>query len=116
MPWLVLIVSGVFEAIWATALGRSNGFTEPVPTVVFAAAMVISMLGLGHATKHIPIGTGYAVWVGIGASLAVIYAMATGDETVTAWKVVFLGGIIGAIVGLKALPDDDADEPASPGG
>ena len=104
MPWLILIASAVFEAVWATALGMSDGPRRPVPTLVFVVAGVISMVGLARAAKHLPIGTAYSVWVGIGASLTVIWSMATGAESVTAGKVVFLTGIIGAIVGLKALP------------
>ena len=104
MPWLVLVTSAVFEAVWATALGMSNGFTDPVAIVVFLVALTVSMGGLGWAVKSIPIGTGYAVWVGIGAALTVLYAMLTGAEPVSAGKVVFICGIIIAIVGLKVLP------------
>jgi quaternary ammonium compound-resistance protein SugE len=104
MPWIVLIISAVFEAVWATALGRAAGFTEPLPTVVFAVALVASMLGLGWAARRIPIGTAYAVWVGIGAALTVGFALATGDEPFSPWKVVFIGGIVAAVVGLKLVP------------
>lgn len=104
MAWLVLVISAVFEAVWATALGKSHGFTEPVPTVVFAVALVASMLGLGWAARTIPIGTSYAVWVGIGAALTVSYAMVTGTEDVSVTKVIFLTGIVGAVVGLKLVP------------
>lgn len=106
MPWLVLVLSGLCEAVWATALGESHGFSEPVPTVVFFVFLVISMLGLGWAVKHIPIGTAYAVWTGIGAALTVMWAMLTGAEAVSVWKVVFLVGIIGAVVGLKLVPSE----------
>lgn len=104
MPWLVLLISAVFEAVWATALGMSDGFSRPVPVVVFFIALAISMFGLGWAVKYIPIGTAYAVWVGVGAALTVIYAMETGAESVSPGKVVFIGGIIIAVVGLKLLP------------
>lgn len=106
MPWLVLVLSGLCEAVWATALGASNGFSEAVPTVVFFVFLVISMLGLGRAVRHIPIGTAYAVWTGIGAALTVLWTMVTGAEAVTVWKVVFLVGIIGAVVGLKLVPSE----------
>ncbi|MBR8743946.1 multidrug efflux SMR transporter [Nocardiopsis sp. MG754419] len=108
MPWIVLLVSAVFEAVWATALGMSEGFTLLGPTVVFLVALAISMVGLGWAAKHIPIGTAYAVWVGLGAALTVFYAMATGGESVSAAKLVFLGGIIAAVVGLKLVPGKPA--------
>ena len=103
MAWLILIVSGAFEAVWATALGKSDGFTRLWPTVVFFAALVVSMGGLAYAMRELPTGTSYAVWVSIGASLTVIYAMATGAETVSLWRIVFLLGIIGCVIGLKVV-------------
>ena len=115
MAWVALLVSAVFEAIWATALGRSEGFTQAIPTVVFLIALLVSMLGLGWAAKHIPIGTAYAVWTGVGAALTVSYAMLTGDETVSAPKILFIAGIIASVVGLKLVPGhqriDDRTEP-----
>ena len=119
MPWIVLIISAVFEAVWATALGLSAGLSRPLPTVVFAIALVLSMLGLGWAARSIPIGTAYSVWVGIGAALTVGFALLTGAEEFSIWKVVFIAGIIGAVVGLKLAPSrpvrrtDDAPPPAS---
>ncbi|GAB2976068.1 DMT family transporter [Frigoribacterium salinisoli] len=113
MPWIVLLVSAVLEAVWATALGRSEGLTQAGPTVVFAIGLALSMIGLGWAVKHIPIGTAYAVWTGTGAALTVAYAMATGDEAVSALKLVFLVGIVGAVVGLKLLPADAAPAPGT---
>lgn len=104
MAWIVLLASAVFEAIWATALGQSAGLTEPVPTVVFLITLLVSMLGLGWAAKQIPIGTAYAVWTGVGAALTVGYAMLAGDETVSAWKILFIAGIIASVVGLKLVP------------
>lgn len=103
MAWVILVLSGVFEAVWATALGRSEGFTRLWPSVVFAAALVVSMAGLAYAMRDLPVGTAYAVWVGIGASLTVIYAMATGAEPISVVKVLFLLMIIGGVVGLKAV-------------
>lgn len=110
MAWIVLLVSAVFEAVWATALGLSDGFTEPWPIAVFFAALTASMFGLGWAVKHIPIGTAYAVWTGIGAALTVAYAMATGAESVSPAKLVFITGIIAAVVGLKLIPVGAADK------
>ncbi len=101
MYWAILLASAVFESVWAIALGLSEGFTNPWPTVVFFIALLISMAGLGIAVKEIPIGTGYAVWVGVGASLTVIYSMITGAEDVSLLKIVFISGIILAVVGLK---------------
>lgn len=104
MPWIILLASAVFEAVWATALGKSDGLSVVVPSVVFGVALVLSMLGLGYATRHIPIGTAYAVWVGVGAALTVTFAMLTGDESVSIGKVTFIAGIILAVVGLKLVP------------
>ena len=103
MAWIVLVISGVLEAVWATALGRSEGFSRPVQTTVFGVALVLSMLGLAFAMRSLPTGTAYAVWVGIGASLTVLYAMVTGTEPVTLARAVFLLLIITGIVGLKVV-------------
>lgn len=101
MAWLVLVVSGVLEAVWALALGRSEGFSRLVPSVVFAIALVLSMGGLAYALRTIPVGTGYAVWVGIGAALTVAVGMATGAEEVSVVKLLLLVGLVGCVVGLK---------------
>ena len=101
MSWLILVLAGGLEAVWAVALGRSDGFSRPVPTIVFAAALVVSMAGLAYAMRELPVGTSYAVWVGIGATLTIAYSMATGDEAVSPLKLVFLAGIVGSVIGLK---------------
>ena len=101
MSWIVLIVSGVLEAVWATALGRSDGFTRLVPSVVFAVALLLSMGGLAFAMRTLPIGTSYAVWVGVGAALTVAWAMWTGEEQVSLVKVLLIVGLVGCVVGLK---------------
>ena len=101
MSWVVLVLSGAMEAVWATALGRSQSFSRPVPTVVFLVALTLSMGGLAYAMRALPVGTSYAVWVGIGAALTVAYAMVTGAESVSPLKVAFLLGIIGCVIGLK---------------
>ena len=75
MAWVVLVVSGVLEAVWAVALGRSEGFSRLAPSLVFLAALAASMGGLAYAMRTLPIGTAYAVWVGIGASLTVAFGM-----------------------------------------
>ena len=103
--WIILLASALLEAVWATALGLSNGFTQLTPTVVFAITAVLSMLGLGIAVKRIPLGTAYAVWVGIGAALTVGWAMLTGVESASPLKLLFIAGIVaGCAAGLKALP------------
>ena len=100
MPWIVLVLSGVLEAVWAVALGRSEGFTKLTPTAVFGVALVASMAGLAYAMRSLPTGTAYAVWVGIGASLAVAFSMATGDEPASLLKVGLIIGIVGCVIGL----------------
>ncbi|MBM9466637.1 DMT family transporter [Nakamurella leprariae] len=101
MSWLVLVISGVLEAVWATALGKSEGFSRLAPSLVFGVALIGSMAGLAWAMRDLPVGTAYAVWVGIGAVLTVVYAMVTGAEPVSTLKVVFLVMIVGGVVGLK---------------
>ena len=101
MAWVVLVVSGVLESVWAVALGKSEGFTRPVPSAVFLVGIVLSMGGLAYAMRTLPVGTAYAVWVGIGAALTVAFGMATGDESVTAIKVLLMLGLIGCVIGLK---------------
>jgi quaternary ammonium compound-resistance protein SugE len=101
MAWIVLILSGVMEAVWATALGRSDGLSKLAPSVVFLVGLALSMAGLAFAMRAIPVGTAYAVWVGIGAVMTVAYAMATGDEPVSLARVLLLGGIVVCVVGLK---------------
>jgi quaternary ammonium compound-resistance protein SugE len=103
MAWIVLVISGVLEAVWATALGKSEGFTRLGPTVVFAVGIVLSMAGLAYAMRTLPIGTSYAVWVGIGAALTVGYAMITGTESASLVKILLILGIVGCVIGLKAL-------------
>lgn len=103
MAWIILVISGVLEAVWATALGKSEGFSKLWPSVVFGVAVVASMIGLAWAMRTLPVGTAYAVWVGIGAVLTVAYAMITGTETVSLLKILLLLGIVGCVVGLKLL-------------
>ncbi len=101
MYWTVLVVSGVLEAVWATALGKSEGLTRLTPSAVFIVAAAASFAGLAYAMRGLPIGTAYAVWVGIGAALTAGYAMASGDEPVSGVRMLFLIGIVGCVVGLK---------------
>lgn len=101
MAWLVLVLSGVLEAVWATALGKSDGFSRPLPTLVFAVAALVSFIGLAHAMRSLPVGTAYAVWVGIGASLTAAYAMWSGEEPASALRILLLLGIVACVIGLK---------------
>lgn len=103
MSWLVLLLSGVLEAVWATALGQSQGFTRPVPSAVFVVALGASMAGLAFAMRELPVGTAYVVWVGVGAVLTVVIAMLTGTEPATPARLVLLAGVVGCVVGLKLV-------------
>ncbi|PTT21787.1 ligand-binding protein SH3 [Microbacterium sp. HMWF026] len=105
MSWIVLIVSGVLEAVWATALGRSEGFTKLWPSVVFGVALVASMAGLAYAMREIPTGTAYAIWVGIGAALTVVVGMISGAEAISVVKVLLILGLVGCVIGLKVVGD-----------
>jgi len=103
MSWIVLVLSGVLEAVWATALGRSEAFTRLWPTVVFAGALVASMGGLAFAMREISTGTAYAVWVGIGAALTVLYAMLFGGDGFSPVKALLIVGLVGCVIGLKLV-------------
>ena len=103
MAWLVLVASGVLEAVWATAMDRSDGFSRLLPSLIFAVSLLFSMAGLAFAMRSLPTGTSYAVWVGIGAVLTVGYAMLTGDETASPVKLLLIAGLVGCIAGLKVV-------------
>ncbi|WP_055558296.1 multidrug efflux SMR transporter [Streptomyces sp. NBRC 110028] len=101
MSWIVLLLSGALEAVWATALSKSEGFTQPLQTGVFAVGLVLSMAGLSYSLRTLPVGTSYAIWVGIGAVLTTAYAMVFDGEPAGALRVLLLAGIIGCVAGLK---------------
>ncbi|GAB3277829.1 multidrug efflux SMR transporter [Sinomonas notoginsengisoli] len=103
MSWLVLLGSGALEAVWAAALERSRGLRAPLPTLVFACALAASMGGLAWALIEIPVGTGYAVWVGVGVVLTAVYAMVRRLERTTAARILALLGIAACVAGLKAV-------------
>lgn len=103
MAWFVLIISGMLEAVWATALSASEGFRRWRPTVVFFVAMIVSMAGLAWAMTSLPTGTAYAVWTGIGATLTVVWGIARGTERATLARMVLLVVLVGSIVGLKVV-------------
>lgn len=105
MSWLIFIVSGMFEAVWATAMSRSEGFTRLRPSLIFAVSCAISMGGLAWALRDIPVGTGYAVWTSVGAATTVTWTMDTGAESSSILKIILLAGLIGCVVGLKLVSD-----------
>lgn len=103
MAWLVLVLSGVLEAVWASALSASQGFRRRGPTVMFVVALVASMSGLAFAMTELPTGTAYAVWVGIGASLTVVWAMVSRQERASTARVLLLLLLVACVIGLKVV-------------
>lgn len=101
MAWLLLIIAGLLEVGWAIGLKYTEGFTRPVPTVATVAAMVASVGLLGVAMKTLPVGTAYAVWVGVGAVGTAALGMVLFEEPATVGRLVSLGLIVAGIVGLK---------------
>ena len=106
MPWLILLLSGALEAVWAAALHRAfraSGRRRAAPALIFLAAVAASTGGLAYAMQTIPTGTAYAVWVGVGVVLTSAYAMASRVERPTAARLLLLPGIAACVVGLKAV-------------
>lgn len=103
MAWIVLVVSGVLETVWAGALARSQGFTRLLPSAVFGVALLLSMAGLAYALRTLPVGTAYAVWVGIGAVGTATYGMVALGEPATTARLLCLVAIVGGVAGLKVL-------------
>lgn len=103
MAWIVLMASGMLEAVWASALAASKGFRRPLPTTLFVVAMVVSMVGLGWAMQTLPTGTAYAVWVGIGASLTAVWAMVTRAEQASIARIALIVLLVACVVGLKVV-------------
>jgi quaternary ammonium compound-resistance protein SugE len=101
MNWIILIVAGLFEMAWAIGLKYSEGLTKFWPTVFSAIAMIISVVLLGHAMKSLPVGTAYAVWVGVGAVGTVILGILLMDDPVTAGRLLSLALIVAGIIGLR---------------
>jgi quaternary ammonium compound-resistance protein SugE len=101
MSWLILAVAGLFEIAWAVGLKYTEGFTRPVPSVLTVGAMLVSIVLLSFATKHLPLGTAYAVWTGIGAVGAVTFGILLFGEPAQPLRLVCAGLIVLGILGLK---------------
>ena len=101
MAWFILVLAGLFEVGWAIGLKYTDGFTRLWPTVGTLAAMVISLGLLGLAMKTLPVGTSYAVWVGVGAVGTAILGIVLLGEPANAGRLISLGLIVAGIVGLK---------------
>lgn len=101
MSWLILCLAGLFEVAWSTGLKSTEGFTKPLPTIAVVSAIAASMWLLASATKTLPVGTAYAVWVGIGATGATILGAVIFKEPLTLARMGFLTLLLISIVGLK---------------
>lgn len=101
MPWIILVLAGLFEIGWAIGLKYSDGFSRLWPSVATVVAMAISLGLLGIAMKSLPVGTAYAIWVGVGAVGTVILGIVLFDEPVNALRIASVGLIIAGLVGLK---------------
>lgn len=102
MSWVLLVIAGLLEVCWAIGLKYTEGFTRPIPSILTGGAIIASMVLLGMAAKTLPIGTAYAVWVGIGALGAAVLGMVLFHEPATPLRIFFLSLLLVAIVGLKA--------------
>lgn len=103
MSWIVLVASGVLEAVWATALAASDGLRRPRPAALFLVSLALSMAGLAWAMASLPTATAYAVWVGVGATLTVLWGVARGRERATTPRILLLLLLVGCVIGLKAV-------------
>lgn len=103
MAWVYLVIAGLFEMGWAIGLKYTDGFTKLVPTVLTLGAMVVSVALLGLALRDLPVGTGYAVWTGIGTVGTALLGMYLFGDPVTAARLASIGLIVAGIVGLKLV-------------
>ena len=103
MPWLLLLLAGLFEVAWAIGLKYTDGFSRPLPTLLTLIAMAVSVLLLAIAVKQLPLGTAYAVWTGIGAVGTALLGIWLFGEPATAGRLVSILLIVCGIVGLKLV-------------
>ena len=101
MAWIVLLISGLLETVWAIALARSDGFSKPAWVAVFLVAAAASFAGLTYALRELPVGTAYAVWTGLGAAGTAVVGMALLGEPAQAARIFCVLLIVVAIVGLQ---------------
>ena len=103
MAWIALVVAGLLEAGWALLLKESHGFTRLWPSVGFGVLLALSMGGLAFALRTLPVGTAYAVWVGVGAVLTVLVAVLRGEEKPGVARALLLVALVGCVAGLKVV-------------
>lgn len=103
MAWVFLVIAGLLEVVWAIGLKYTDGFTRIGPTAITVAAMVASVVLLGVALRDLPVGTGYAIWTGIGTIGTAVLGMLLFHEPATALRLASIGLIVAGIVGLKLV-------------
>lgn len=103
--WIILLIAGLFEIGWAISMKYSNGFSNITPTILMIISMTISVVFLSIAIKHIPVGTGYAVWTGIGAAGTAIVGMIVFNESTSVARLISIFLIIAGIIGLKIFSE-----------
>ncbi|GJL36902.1 Quaternary ammonium compound-resistance protein SugE [Phytobacter ursingii] len=101
MSWIILVIAGLLEVVWAIGLKYTHGFTRLVPSVITVTAMIVSVVMLSWAMKNLPTGTAYAVWTGIGAVGAAITGMVLFGESANPARLLSLALIVAGIIGLK---------------
>ncbi len=101
MSWILLVVAGLLETAWAVGLKHTEGFTRPLPSLLTAAGVALSLFLLAQAARELPIGTAYAVWVGIGATGAAVLGVVLYGEPLSPGRVVSLVGLVLSLIGLK---------------
>ncbi|BCJ58120.1 quaternary ammonium compound efflux SMR transporter SugE [Micromonospora endophytica] len=105
MAWFALVVAGLLEVVWASALKHTDGFTRLWPSVLAIATATLSFVLLAWAMKSLPVGTSYAIWVGIGAVGVVLAGVVTMQEGISAARLFFLALIVSGIIGLRLVED-----------
>lgn len=116
MSWLVLVVAGLLEVVWAVGLKYTHGFSRPLPSAIVVVALVASVYLLSLAARTLPIGTAYAVWVGIGATGAAVLGVALFREPLTFARAACLALLVAAIIGLKLTSPAQKKESAPSSG
>lgn len=101
MSWIYLVLAGILEICWAIGLKYSEGFTKLFPSIFTALTLALSMFLLAKAVENLPIGTAYAIWVGIGAFGTAVLGIYFFNETVSLMRIIFLAMLITSIIGLK---------------
>ncbi|WP_342599251.1 multidrug efflux SMR transporter [Psychrobacillus sp. FSL H8-0483] len=110
MAWILLILAGMTEIVWAIGLKEANAFTELLPSIVTIIFLVISFFFFAQAMKTIPIGTAYAIFTGIGAAGTAIVGILWFNETISFGKIFFLCLLLFGIIGLKLVDDEQEEE------